>query len=98
MAVVTLTIAGRSYAVSCRDGEEPHLRALAERVDQKAGQAKSAVGDTSEPRLLLLSALLLADALNDAEAAGTASTATSLVPKLTNIAEALERIAQRVES
>ena len=99
MAEVTLTIAGRNYAIACRDGEEAHLRALAERVDRKASEARIAVGDTSEPRLLLFSALLLADELHEtaiASAAGTAP-ASSTAPKLTEIADALEQIAARLE-
>ncbi len=100
MAEVTLSIAGRNYALSCRDGEEPHLRLLAERVDRKAAEARSAVGDTSEPRLLLLSALLLADELHEAGIANSdkVETGTPLAPKLAEIADALERIAVRVES
>lgn len=98
MAEVTLSIAGRNYAISCRDGEEPHLRTLAERVDRKATEARSAVGDTSEPRLLLLSALLLADELHEA-GSGSATKAASLpVAGLAEIADALERIAAKVES
>jgi cell division protein ZapA len=100
MAEVTLSIAGRNYAISCRDGEEPHLRVLAERVDRKANEARGAVGDTSEPRLLLLAALLLADELHEAKAASgnTTETPSMRVTGLSTIADALERIAAKVES
>jgi cell division protein ZapA len=98
MAEVTLSIAGRSYAISCRDGEEPHLRLLAERVDRKATEARAAVGDASEPRLLLLSALLLADELHEAGIEKVDKIPSEPVAGLAEIAEALERIAAKVES
>lgn len=98
MAEVTLSIAGRSYAVSCRDGEEPHLRILAERVDRKATEARAAVGDTSEPRLLLLCALLLADELHEAANESADEATSAPVAGLAEIADALERIAAKVES
>ncbi len=99
MAEVTLTIAGRNYAIACRDGEEAHLRALAERVDRKASEARIAVGDTSEPRLLLFSALLLADELHETATPPSVETpqAPSAAPKLAEIADALEQIAARLE-
>lgn len=63
MAEVLLPIGGHSYQVSCRDGEEPHLRKIADIVDRKVNEARSAVGDLGEVRQLLLASLLLADEL-----------------------------------
>lgn len=105
MAELTLTVAGRSYAIACRDGEEPHLRDLADRVDRKASNARAAVGDTSEPRLLLMAALLLADELyeQEAETRNVGNPAPpeprpSSAPRLAMIADALEKIATRLET
>lgn len=105
MAELTLTVAGRNYAIACRDGEEPHLRHLADRVDRKANDARAAVGDTSEPRLLLLAALLLADELHEQEAASPSASSpspptldTASVARLTMIADSLEKIATRLEA
>jgi cell division protein ZapA len=93
MAEVALPVGGRVYPIACRDGEEEHLRALAARVDSKTVEAKAAVGDTGEARLLLLSALLLADELIEADAAKP--TATASLP--TDDTE-LERLAVRLEA
>jgi cell division protein ZapA len=65
MADVTIEIGGRRYDVTCRDGEEDQLRRLARLVDDKAAQARAAVGGVNEVRQLLLAALLLADELVD---------------------------------
>ena len=66
MADVTLSIGGRQYTVSCRDGEEDHLRAIGALVDGKTADAKAAVGEgMGETRQLLFAALLLADEVKD---------------------------------
>jgi cell division protein ZapA len=100
MAEVLLTIAGRSYPVGCRDGEEPHLLALAKKVGEKAEEAKLAVGDANEPRLLLLSALLLADELHEAKNASAPETPTAQqsTQTLEDLANSLERFAARLET
>src|SRR5690606_14728456 len=61
MADVEVVVAGRHYKLSCRDGEEDHLHRLVGMVEAKADQLTRALGDMTEPRTLLLSALLLAD-------------------------------------
>ncbi|QLC24399.1 cell division protein ZapA [Parasphingopyxis algicola] len=62
MAEVTLSIAGHSYTVACRDGEEDRLKKLGEMVDAKTADAQQAVGgNLGEARVLLFAALLLAD-------------------------------------
>ncbi len=91
MATVDVEIAARSYAVTCRDGDEPHLRQLAAVVDRKAKEAASALGNMGEARQLLFASLLLADELNEAR---TASAASEPEPALL---DALERLAARVE-
>ena len=63
MGQVNVTVGGRSYALNCRDGEEKRLQLLADIVDRKAQDLHGALGQVSEVRLLLMSALLLADNL-----------------------------------
>lgn len=95
MAEVTIEVGGRRYDVTCRDGEEPQLRRLAMLVDQKAEQARAAVGNLNEPRLLLLAALLLADELHDLRQGARAP----LPPDTdTALADAVEQLAERVET
>lgn len=67
MAQVTVSINGRSYNVACGDGEEDQLIQLAATVDTRVKQLAGAVGQVGEARLLLMTALLLADDLHLAE-------------------------------
>jgi len=96
MAEVTLEIGGRPYEVACRDGEEEHLMKLGRLVDARAQDAGRAMGAMTESRHLLVTALLLADSLNeqpeDASAPQSASTADDDAA-----ADAIERLAERME-
>jgi cell division protein ZapA len=95
MASVDIEIAGRRYVVACRDGEEPHLREVGAIVDKKAQDAAGAVGSLSETKQLLFASLLLADELKEKRQAATATAPSEPDPAF---AEALERLAARVES
>ena len=96
MAHIDVDIAGRRYTVACRDGEEEHLRALAALVDRRAHDAAAALGSHSETRQLLFASLLLADDLNDREGGAPAEAAQPAADP--RVADALERLASRVES
>jgi len=60
-AMVDLSIAGRTYQVACREGEEENLRSAARLVDGKSREALAGLGTLSEARQFLFAALLLAD-------------------------------------
>jgi cell division protein ZapA len=94
MAEVMLSIGGYSYKVACRDGEEPHLLNLGQRVDAKVVAARSAVGNASEVRQLLLAALLFAD---EASEAGTPAPVPGPADNGA-YADSLERLADKIES
>ena len=68
MAQVTLRINGYVYTVGCEDGQEGHLQAMAEEVEQRISQIKALGGQSGEARLLLLVALVMADELHDLKA------------------------------
>ena len=70
MAMVDLMIAGRSYQVACKDGEEETLRAAGRLVDAKCREAVAGLGTLSEARQFLFAALMLADTLVDNRAGG----------------------------
>jgi cell division protein ZapA len=104
--MVDLTIAGRSYQVACRDGEEENLLAAARLVDGKSREALAGLGSLSEARQFLFASLLLADQLIEKkpEAAAEppppapsppdpalAGRAEALAARLESLAEALER-------
>lgn len=99
MADVRLSIAGREYIVTCKDGEEQRLQTLGALVDEKAREAGGPSGGLNESRLLLFSALLLADKLHDAggSASSPATTQTSDIA-VDQAAETLERLADRLET
>lgn len=99
MAEVTLTIAGRQYALNCRDGEEEHLRFLSGIVDDKAMVTRQATPGLTEVRQLLFAALFLADEINDLKReAADRQNARPPVENDDAAAQALETLADRLES
>ncbi len=105
MADVHLTIAGRNYLVTCKDGEESHLKRLGAAVDAKAEDSGGAGGGLNESRLLLFSALLLADEIHELKSAQAGSSPMSGVNgvdpasnvQIDQMASVLERLADRIE-
>jgi cell division protein ZapA len=100
MAQVTIEVGGRAYDLSCRDGEEERLRLLGRLVDAKAADVARAIGKASEARELLLTALLLADELDEARghsARGRIEDAQR-VSAIERCAEKLEMLADRLEN
>ena len=67
MGQVTVPVNGRSFKITCDDGQEPRIRRLAQYVDAKVAGFVSSVGQVGEARLLLLAALVIADELSDAK-------------------------------
>ncbi len=63
MAQISLSINGRSYQVTCDDGQEPHLQRLGEYFDARVQELAGAVGQVGESRLLVMASLLIADEL-----------------------------------
>src|SRR6476469_4466783 len=100
--MVDLTIAGRTYQVACREGEEENLRAAARLVDGKSREALAGLGTLSEARQFLFASLLLADQLIDKgpETAAAASSPPPSAPARPDPAVVLraEALADRLES
>ena len=94
MADVTLTIAGRSYAVSARDGDEAHLRHLESILHKHADTAQRASGGLSAERTLVYLALILADLLDEAERNPSQGVSPVLLDR---IADRLEAVATALE-
>ncbi len=65
MAHVTVKINGYAYNVGCEDGQEQHLVAMADQVEQRIDSIKRIGGNTGEARLLVLASLLMADEIHD---------------------------------
>jgi cell division protein ZapA len=67
MAEINVEIAGRRYPVACEDGQEAHLARLASRLDRYAKSFDPQRSGISESQLLLMTALMVADELSEAE-------------------------------
>jgi len=108
MAVVDVTVNGRSYQVACDDGQEPHLLELARLIDGRIAELARDMGQVGDARLILMAGLLIADELTDAreevrtlrEALDTARPAGAETAQKTleTVARRIERIAARLES
>ena len=104
-AMVDLSIAGRTYQVACREGEEENLRSAARLVDGKSREALAGLGTLSEASQFMFASLLLADQLISGNPAAVpppppaapaidpalATRAEALATRLESVADALER-------
>src|SRR3954447_13199041 len=61
MPLVNVMVNGRAYTIACDEGEEEHLKELAAHVDAKAREVLGSVGQVGDTRMLLMTALLIAD-------------------------------------
>lgn len=68
MAEVSVEVGGRGYRLGCAEGEEAHLTQMAAMIDAEARKLGRQLGSVPEGRLLLMSALMIADRLHEAEA------------------------------
>jgi cell division protein ZapA len=93
MAQVQIDVGGRSYQVSCRDGEEQRLTQLGRLVDAHAADVIRAIGTGDEARQLLMTALLLADELDEAR-----GVVTELAAEETGRTAAIARCAERIDA
>lgn len=109
MAQVKLAVNGRSYLISCDDGQEPHLEELGQYLDGKMGELVQSVGQVGEARLLVMAALLISDELFEAKAkledggnlsetmAGLEEAEETMAAALQSCAGRIETIAQRLQ-
>lgn len=99
MAQVDLIIAGRSYQIACREGEEENLKAAARLVDAKSREALSGLGTLSESRQLLFASLLLADQLVEGRTETAPAPADPIIgERVAVIADRLEALANSLEN
>ncbi|HKP33712.1 MAG TPA: cell division protein ZapA [Sphingomicrobium sp.] len=95
--LIDLNIAGRTYQVACREGEEDNLRAAARLVDGKSREALAGLGTLSEARQFLFASLLLADQLIDKSPEAATAPPQPMRPDPALILRA-ETLADRLES
>lgn len=89
MARVTLKIGDTSTDVGCRDGGEARLMQAAALIDERWDDAKRAAGAGGVNRVMMLAALMVADALIDERAKP---------PPETPEGQALDALSQRLEA
>jgi cell division protein ZapA len=65
MAKLNIKLFGRDYSVNCDPGQEERLHQIVQFVEGKMQEVATKVGNTTEPRLLMLTCLSLADQLFD---------------------------------
>ena len=98
MAEVTLTIGTRRHTVACPDGQEEHLRRLGAMLASKYEVAERASAGLSGERTMLFIALMLADALDEADRRPAVAPAINTDEVLLGlVAEQLEVLAHRLE-
>ena len=107
MPEVHLTVNGRSYPVSCEEGQQARLKELAQYLDRKTAEFAGKLGQIGEARLLVLAALVITDELADAHAqlrrqaaggTGNGVDTDALSHGLDELAERIEAIAERLET
>jgi cell division protein ZapA len=94
MADLSITIAGRQYAIAARDGDEPHLRQLEAMLQKHAADALRASGGLNAERTLVYLALILADLLDEARNHPPQGVSPVLIER---IADRLEAVAAALE-
>lgn len=90
MGEVAVTIGGRRYPITCDDGQEERVAALAAYVDQRASALAATVGEVGEARLLVMASLVVADEVTEVESA--------LALRVEALAARIESIAGRLEN
>ena len=66
MSQVNVMVNGRSYMMSCDDGQEQHLLDLGKLFNEKVTELAGALGQVGDARLHLIAGILIADELADA--------------------------------
>lgn len=79
MGQVSATVNGRTYRLSCEDGQEARLREIAEYISEKMRAVTAEFGQVGEDRVLLMAAIMISDELFDlrGEVAANAGVAAS---------------------
>ena len=104
MAQLTIEVNGKPYAVGCEDGQEDHLRSLAELIDARVREIAPDAGALGDTRLMLLGALMLADEVGNLKGRLAAASARAELAEQTldrseeKVAAALDAASQKIEA
>lgn len=101
MGEVVLSIGDRQHRIPCKDGTEDQFRRIATKLDSRWAAAERASGGMNAERSMLYVALMLADALDEAERGASpmpsAPAPPPALPDLDQLADRLEAIAAALE-
>jgi len=61
MANVNIKFNNKDYLLSCEDGQEENLKALADHLDSKYSELKKNLGNIGESKLMLITAIKMVD-------------------------------------
>ncbi len=104
MANVDVRIQGRTHTLSCDDGQEHRLRQVAQYLDRRLQEASRGAGGGADPRVVIMTSLLICDELADARDEIDAlkrridEVETRASAALERVAGRIEDLAQRIES
>lgn len=87
---IEIKIGGRSFEVACQKGEEQYLLTAARMLDTEAQVLVDQIGRMPEPRMLLMSGLMLAD-----KTAGLEDRLREAEDRLGTLAEELRELRDR---
>lgn len=110
MAQVNITINGRSFGISCEDGQEQRVADLSQYVDSRLKDIAKAGGASNEAHLLVLTSLLLADEVFDLRkdvgsinenlqsAQANQNDEAAVAHAIEDLADRIDRIASRIQN
>ena len=102
MAVVNVKIGPRMYKFSCADGQEEHMKLLAESLNQRAEQLTKTIGFMQEGQLLAMLCLLLAEEKNklakETNAVVLEETESKMAESLSNLALKIENLTDQLDA
>lgn len=100
MAQISVVVHGKSYAITCDDGQEEHVLRLTADIDRRVEQLVSDNGQVGQERLLLLVSLLLADELSEKVRESGDNPAREAPPGAVDntLGNELHTLAQRIET
>ena len=104
MPEISININGRHYPITCEEGEEEHINRLGRYIDKRVKDLARNVGQIGEAHLLVMTSLVVADELSEANdrarAAGEEAVnaaADDLVERLDRAAIAVKGVASQLE-
>jgi cell division protein ZapA len=109
MAQVNVTISGKTYRMACDDGQEDHLIALGDRLNQTIDMLRERFGEIGDQRLTVMAAITMADQFSEterrlrqveAEIAGLEEARAAVVERQeqleATVAAAIDAVAERI--